>query len=125
LTFTILIGNGDMHLKNWSFIYRDGYTPMLTPAYDMVSTIPYIPTDGLALTLSNTKDMRNITLTHFKKLAQKAGAPEHLILQTVRDTANATLTAWDAYHKNYALPADIIGRIQKHMDSLALRSSIL
>jgi len=26
LTFTILTGNGDMHLKNWSFIYKDGHS---------------------------------------------------------------------------------------------------
>jgi len=28
LVFTIIIGNGDMHLKNWSFIYKDGRTPV-------------------------------------------------------------------------------------------------
>ena len=121
LTFSILIGNGDMHLKNWSFIYADRYTPTLTPAYDLVSTIPYIPADGLALSLGDTKDMRAISLEHFKKLVKKAGVPEHLVLQTVRDTVNAALTAWSELHKNYELPVDIFARIQKHMDSLALR----
>lgn len=123
LTFTILTGNGDMHLKNWSFIYADGRTPALAPAYDLVSTIPYIPTDGLALNLGDTKDMKIITAAHFKKLVKKAGVPEHLVLQTVRDTVNATFTAWNAHHKNYGLPADILERVQKHMDSLALGKS--
>ena len=41
-TFSILIGNGDMHLKNWSLLYLDGRTPVLSPAYDFVSTVHYI-----------------------------------------------------------------------------------
>src|SRR5262249_52778821 len=49
LAFVVLTGNGDMHLKNWSLLYRDGRTPTLSPAYDLVSTVPYIPGDRLAL----------------------------------------------------------------------------
>lgn len=122
LAFTIVTGNGDMHLKNWSFIYADGHTPALTPAYDLVSTVPYIPTDGLALTLGDTKDMKIITSAHFKKLVKKAQVvPERLVLQTVRDTVDATLSTWHKHHKNYGLSTDILERIQKHIDSLALK----
>ena len=42
LTFCTLTGNADMHLKNWSLIYLDKRTPALSPAYDLVSTIPYL-----------------------------------------------------------------------------------
>ena len=42
LVFNALIGNGDMHLKNWSLIYRDGKTAALAPAYDFVSTVGYM-----------------------------------------------------------------------------------
>jgi len=121
LTFTTLIGNGDMHLKNWSFIYLDGRHPTLSPAYDLVSTIPYLPNDQLALTLGDTKDMKTITEVHFKKLAKKARVPEHLVLQSVRDTVDATFIAWNEHYKNYELPLAIRERIQKHMVSLALR----
>jgi serine/threonine-protein kinase HipA len=121
LAFTIITGNGDMHLKNWSFIYEDGITPKLSPAYDMVSTIPYIPKDGLALNLGDSKAMQSITLEHFKKLAKKAALPDHLILQTVCDTVQATLTAWESHYKQYELPAEILERIQQHMREIALR----
>lgn len=43
LVFSVLIGNGDMHLKNWSLLYPDGRTPVLSPACDFVATLPYIP----------------------------------------------------------------------------------
>lgn len=123
LTFTILTGNGDMHLKNWSFIYEDGRTPKLSPAYDMVSTIPYIPKDGLALNLGDSKEMKSITLEHFKKMAYKANLPEQLVLQTVRHTIDATQTAWEANYRNYNLPTEILERIQPYMRDVALRNS--
>ena len=43
LAFSVLIGNADMHLKNWSLLYLDRRKPSLAPAYDYVSTIPYLP----------------------------------------------------------------------------------
>ena len=122
LTFTILIGNGDMHLKNWSFIYKDGKTPSLSPAYDMLSTVPYIPHDGLALKLADTKDMCAIEMGHFKKLASKAQVPEHLVLQTVRDTVEATHIAWVEARKHSGLSQEICDLIQKHMDGVELRN---
>ncbi len=122
LTFTILTGNSDMHLKNWSLIYPDGRAAELAPAYDLVSTIPYLPGDSLALNLGDTKDMKIVTLEHFKKLVKRAKVPEHLVLQTVRDTVDATITAWDEGYKNYDLSPNIGERIQKHMHSVALRT---
>ena len=47
LVFTVLVGNGDMHLKNWSLIYEGGRTPRLSPAYDYVSTVIYMTDDTL------------------------------------------------------------------------------
>lgn len=123
LTFTILAGNGDMHLKNWSFIYEDGETPVLAPAYDLLSTIPYIPDDGLALKLSDTKDMRVIGIEHFRKLVKKAQVPEHLVLQTVRDTMDLTFSAWTESNRHYDLPEEIRIGIQKHMEVVRLRNS--
>ena len=59
LVFCIGIGNEDAHLKNWSLLYPDGVTPVLSPAYDLVSTIQYDDLDrGLALRLN---DRRNAT----------------------------------------------------------------
>ncbi|MGD8590752.1 MAG: HipA domain-containing protein [Chromatiales bacterium] len=121
VVFTILIGNGDMHLKNWSFIYPDGRNPQLSPAYDYVSTIPYIPNDRLALNLSGEKNMSAITLEHFKKLVKKAGLPEHLVLSAVKETVEQTMEKWVEHKMNYALPGKILERIEKHMAVLEIR----
>jgi len=39
IAFQVLIGNGDAHLKNWSFVYPDGTSARLSPPYDLVATI--------------------------------------------------------------------------------------
>lgn len=120
LVFTILIGNGDMHLKNWSLIYPDGRIPKLAPAYDFVSTIVYIPHEQLALTFVNTKNMYDITWQHFKRLAKKTDIPEQLIIPIVKDTIDKTLVAWELHKKNYDLPKEMLIRIQEHMKALLL-----
>src|SRR6202021_3212860 len=43
LVFNALIGNADMHLKNWSLIYVDRRRAALAPPYDFVSPIPSPP----------------------------------------------------------------------------------
>lgn len=120
LAYTILTGNGDMHLKNWSFIYRDGRTPELSPAYDMVSTVPYIPGDKLALKFFNTKDMRQCDLRLFEKLAEKAGLPKKLVLDAARETAEKTREIWGKNKTNYVLQSDIEKIIDEHMGGVAL-----
>lgn len=120
ITFILLIGNGDMHLKNWSLIYRDGKTPTLAPAYDMLSTMPYLPQEKLALKLAGQRNMRAISATHFSKLANKAGVPERLVLKTVRETVESTRTAWAQQGKHYDLPAEIRTCIEKHMETTSL-----
>lgn len=47
--------NGDAHLKNFGVIYEDVTGPArFAPVYDLVSTVPYIPKDGMALTLNGS-----------------------------------------------------------------------
>jgi serine/threonine-protein kinase HipA len=57
VAYSCAVGNGDAHLKNFSVIYRHPEDEVdLAPAYDIVSTLPYIPKDTLALELSGSKE---------------------------------------------------------------------
>jgi len=84
--FNVLIGNGDMHLKNWSLIYLDQRKAQLTPAYDFVSTIPYIPNETLALKFVDSNEFQSLDWEQFKRFANKLHIPENLILSTVKET---------------------------------------
>lgn len=64
LCVSVLVGNGDAHLKNFAMLYDDPATGKgwLSPAYDIVNTTVYLEGDTLALKLSKTKDCPNRTL---------------------------------------------------------------
>jgi serine/threonine-protein kinase HipA len=56
VAFACAIENGDAHLKNFAVTYETPEREVrLAPAYDIISTTPYIPRDTLALTLNNSK----------------------------------------------------------------------
>lgn len=60
LVFCCLIRNGDAHLKNWGIVYGDPSTAdddaRLSPVYDLVCTVVWIPGDALALGLGGTRE---------------------------------------------------------------------
>ena len=61
ILFSFLTGNADMHLKNFSLIYDATNGPVLSPAYDMLSTVLVNPKDDedLALNLNGRKKKIN------------------------------------------------------------------
>jgi serine/threonine-protein kinase HipA len=120
LVFSILIGNADMHLKNWSLLYPDGRQPVLSPGYDFVSTIAFIDDANLALTLAKTKRMAAVSreiLTHF---AAKAGLPEKLVLQTTTETIERFMGIWHKEKHHLPLTTVMINAIEAHLAQLTL-----
>lgn len=70
--FSFLIGNNDMHLKNFSMINTsDDWT--LAPAYDLLNATIVNPDDReeLALTLEGKK--KNLKWEHFERFGKKLG----------------------------------------------------
>lgn len=105
LLVNILLANGDAHLKNWSLLYPDQYTPSLSPAYDIVTTSVYIEGETkYALNLGKTKDWFNVTITNFEYWANKSGIPWRAIKPHLDDTLEKARTLWPKALKN--LPMD-------------------
>ena len=112
LVFSIGIGNADMHSKNWSLIYPNNRNPKLSPAYDFVSTIAYLSDNKLALSLANKKNMYEITIDHFRRLAAKAALPEKLVLDTVAETVNKMHDNWKEVKTSFPL-SSLIAKTEK------------
>jgi serine/threonine-protein kinase HipA len=115
LTFNMLIGNADMHLKNWSLIYPDRRTAALAPSYDFVSTIAYIPDNKAALNVSRTKRFDEFTEDELSHLAAGAMLPEKLVLDTARQTVALFHQHWQAEKANLPLSADAVKAIDAHL----------
>jgi len=94
LVFCALIGNGDMHLKNWSMIYPDRRQARLSPAYDLLSTIPYIKDANMALNLVRKKDMASLSIDQLSHFANKARLSEKLVIETAKETVRRFLSVW-------------------------------
>ena len=120
LTFSVLIGNGDMHLKNWSLIYRDRRTPQLSPAYDLLSTIPYIPGDEAALKFRKSKAWSSFTYEELATIADKAKVAQGPVLDAARDTVERFDAAWTAGKAGLAITSGLVDCINRHRNSLLI-----
>jgi serine/threonine-protein kinase HipA len=120
LVFSTLIGNADMHLKNWSVIYPDRRTAALSPAYDLLSTIPYIPDETAALKYSRTKKMTEFSRDELIHLAAKALLPEKLVLDTAAETVARFRDVWAAEKANLPLPRNVVDAVEAHAPRVPL-----
>jgi serine/threonine-protein kinase HipA len=107
----VLIGNGDMHLKNWSLLYPDRRTPVLSPAYDFVATLPYIPNDTLALTFGGSRSLGGITPDQVRRFADTARLPTSPLWRIVTEIADRTVTAWRDLPEKALLPERLRGTV--------------
>ena len=119
LVFSVLIGNADMHLKNWSLIYRDRRTARLAPAYDLLATVPYIADSKAALTLGRSKRMDEFTLDELAYLAGKARLPQRLVLDTAKETVARFLELWRTGGRD-RLPKKLIAPIDEHLRTVPI-----
>ena len=123
LVFNTLIGNADMHLKNWSLIYNDKRSASIAPAYDFVSTISYIADKNAALKVSRSKNFADFTMDELSHLAAKARLPEKLVLDTAEETVSRFHEIWQKEKNNLALSSGVIEKIGQHLDTLPIATT--
>jgi serine/threonine-protein kinase HipA len=120
LVFHVVIGNADAHLKNWSLIYPDGMAARLSPAYDLVSTVQYLPNDGLALNLARSKDFGAVSLESFRRLARKLDLDVEQAERLVRSAVTRIREAWDEVGPDLPLPQTFRARLLEHQARVPL-----
>ena len=118
LTFSALIGNADMHLKNWSLVYPDRVSPALSPAYDLLSTIAYLPDETMALRLGRSRRWRDLTLDQIRWFAARSAIPERLAVGVVTETVARFRDIWSAESRHLGLSAAGTKAIDRHIDLL-------
>ena len=92
--FNFLIGNEDMHLKNYSVIVRNGKVE-LSPAYDLLNSTIVLKGDveEIALTLKGKKSNlnRNILIDYFGK--DRCGLTDKIVERTF-DSVQKAIPSW-------------------------------
>lgn len=104
--FCWLVGNSDMHLKNFSLYAPNTTEHILAPAYDLVNTLLVIPedTEELALTLNGKK--RKLTRHDFETVMLSSGLNEKVVSNIFRKFLRI-YPQWEATIRNSFLPADL------------------
>lgn len=120
LTFSALIGNADAHLKNWSLIYLDRRRAALAPAYDLLSTVAYIPDENAALKFSRTRRFDEFSADELSHLAAKALLPERLVLETAHENVALFHQHWQSEKKNLPLSAEVVKAVETHLKKVPM-----
>lgn len=115
LAFSALIGNGDMHLKNWSLIYPDARTPKMSPLYDMLSTTAYLPDETMALRLGRTKRWNELTFDEFSRLADGMKCSENMVLNRVVETVGKFREAWETERRHLPVADRVASAVDKQL----------
>lgn len=119
LALMAITGNGDMHLKNWSLIYRGaGDKPELAPIYDVLSTIPYLPADALALSLGGERSFKALAAPRWKAFANRARLPEPAVLKAVIDVVERVNEHWWELPERAVVPENVRERIDEHVRTM-------
>jgi serine/threonine-protein kinase HipA len=115
-----MIGNGDGHLKNWSFIYPDGVSPQLSPAYDIVPTIAYLAQHKMALKLAGTTNPAIVTVARIAGLCKFLHMDPHVLEREVRTTVVRILDTWPQAVNDLPISTPVRNAIFGHWNDLAL-----
>jgi serine/threonine-protein kinase HipA len=123
IIFNVGIGNGDVHAKNWSVIYRDGRTPSLAPAYDYVSTLLYVEAENIGMNLAGTKQFLDIDTERLMLLAARARGLDEDGGNAGAQMIERMREVWPAIKDTRPLANDLRETITEHMARVPLFTS--
>lgn len=109
--FSYVVGNTDMHLKNFS-LYDDGSGFHLAPFYDLVSSYLLVGQDEFALSLNGKR--KKFTKNDFIKFGENIGLSKELSMKLIK-----SLNAKIDYGFKTLLPASLMSeKLNKKMEEL-------
>lgn len=120
LTFNMLIGNADMHMKNWSLIYPDRRHVSLAPAYDFVATVPYLPGDATNMKISRAKVFSAFSVDELTHLAVKASIPKKMAIDAAKETVQLFREHWEAEVANLPMSEEVRSAVETHMKTVPI-----
>nr|ABB79939.1 hypothetical protein ELI2181 [uncultured bacterium pES01019D12] len=119
LLVNILLANGDAHLKNWSVIYPDTVTPVLSPAYDIVTTRAYMGDEReIALNMGKDKNWYVASLEQFEYWSGKTRIPWRAIKPHLLDTMDKARSLWRDKLKELPMDEEHKAGLVKHWQNL-------
>lgn len=124
LVAMLLMGNTDAHLKNWSLIYRDGSTPELSPAYDIVCATVYrqMAFGTLIFRLGGERMPNLVGVDQFRAMAEMVDVDSDEVAELAVQTAHTMAESWRAVRAEHG---DLFPALTTHIDKRLARHPLL
>ena len=123
LVFMVGCGNGDGHLKNFSVLYEQPRRPVLSPCYDMVSTVAWGDKD-LGLDLGGSRRWTGISLERFKPVISSLEIPMDDGMRRIRAMGQSLTEAWKQPSIQSAFTDQHRDKIELHLEKLEFLKEI-
>jgi serine/threonine-protein kinase HipA len=104
--FSVVIGNADMHLKNWSLVYPDRRNPVLRGTILWRRSLS-IPNDTLTLSFGGSRSLFEITPGQMRRFADTARIPARPQWKIAVETAKHATAAWKGLEQADLLPKNL------------------
>ena len=114
LLFCFVIGNGDMHLKNWS-LSRDEKSRLikLAPLYDYLNVRACYPQEQVETVLPMNGKQKGLTGDDFKNFGQAIGLQENYIRNSF-----AQIPAWERVIKDFCSRSALTEKLRNRYQSV-------
>jgi serine/threonine-protein kinase HipA len=121
VAFTVISGNTDAHLKNWSLLYADPTAARLSPMYDQVVICAYpdVPNE-MALTLGGKRLPSEVSLNSFVNMGTKCGLNADETRKEVKALLLAALTVLKENKTHVQYPTAIRQALDQYWEKLPL-----
>lgn len=116
----VLIGNGDNHLKNWSFYFPSGSDPRLSPAYDIVPTWLYDHDDTLAIKFVGVRSATGLGFSKFRRAAAYLNLDTDATERDLRQFTQSCLDIWPTLIRDLPLERSRADRLMARMSATRL-----
>ncbi len=92
---------------------------MLSPGYDFVAMLPYLPNDTLGLSFGGSRSLFEITPDQMRRFADTARIPARPLWRIAVETAECTAAAWKGLQQTDMLARDLRASIEKQILAVA------
>ena len=106
VVFSWIVGNADMHLKNYSLYAPDDENYVLTPAYDLLSTSLVLPQDPEELALTVNGKKRKLRHEQFITAMTQSGLSDKVCQNIFKRFMNSQSAWHHSIHQSF-LPDDM------------------
>lgn len=126
ITVNDMLGNFDGHIKNYGLIYRDGKTPELSPAYDVVAYAALMRGHGHALKFApDTEKKPRVSPQLIRQLCNAVPSlPEPKVNAVIRETARLALDAWPGLIAESSLLDEQKRNLMEHFEATPVIASL-